>query len=285
MQPVFIQKFLSLLPPHPDNGKDMVLWSASATGRFTVSSAYLVVKGLAPLSQGTRWSRIWKIAVPERVRTFIWLMMHERLFTNQRRSRMGLGDSDCPHCVSVVEDSLHVLRDCPLAVSVWNVLVNATARSRFFFDDLQGWIDFNIMSGCLGWDQNSDWSVIWAMTCYLLWSWRNKERHEANFIRPLFPDRVVLQYVDTYQQASERRVVHDGRHYQWTQVRWTPPSIGWVCVNTDGAAYLHGDVAGCGGLLRDHEGKWLGGFSRNLGSCHAFMAELWGVLDGLQLRV
>lgn len=74
---------------------------------------------------------------------------------------MGLGDSDCPHCVSVVEDSLHVLRDCPLAVSVWNVLVNATARGRFFFDDLQGWIDFN-MSGCLGWDQNSDWSVIWA---------------------------------------------------------------------------------------------------------------------------
>lgn len=40
-------------------------------------------------------------------------------------------------------------------------------------------------------------------------------------------------------------------------------------------------AAGCGGLPRDHEGKWLGGLSRNLGSCHAFMAELRGVMDGL----
>lgn len=104
---------------------------------------------------------------------------------------MGLGMVDCSHCVSVVEDILHVLRDCPFAVNVWSVFVNNTHHSRFYFEDLQGWIDFN-KQGCLGWEPNSDWAAIWAMTCHLLWTWRNKEKHEANFIRPFLPGRVVL---------------------------------------------------------------------------------------------
>jgi ribonuclease HI len=53
-------------------------------------------------------------------------------------------------------------------------------------------------------------------------------------------------------------------------------------LNTDGAS--RGDVtAGCGGLIRNSEGQWLGGFSRNLGCCSAYLAELWGVYDGLCL--
>lgn len=42
-------------------------------------------------------------------------------------------------------------------------------------------------------------------------------------------------------------------------------------------------AAGCGGLCRDSAGRWLCGFSRNIGSCNAFIAEIWGVLEGLRL--
>lgn len=58
LPPQIMQKFLSLLPPNTENGKDVVLWGATSNGSFTVSSAYLVVKGLHPLSQCTRWSNI-----------------------------------------------------------------------------------------------------------------------------------------------------------------------------------------------------------------------------------
>jgi hypothetical protein len=40
-------------------------------------------------------------------------------------------------------------------------------------------------------------------------------------------------------------------------------------------------AAGCGCLLRNSSGQWIGGFSCHLGMCGTYLAELWGVLDGL----
>jgi hypothetical protein len=41
--------------------------------------------------------------------------------------------------------------------------------------------------------------------------------------------------------------------------------------------------AGCGGLIRGSGGgEWLGGFSKFAGSCSAYIAELWGVFEGLK---
>jgi ribonuclease HI len=56
---------------------------------------------------------------------------------------------------------------------------------------------------------------------------------------------------------------------------------GWVKLNTDGA-YKDGSAAGCGGVIRDSHGGWIGGFAKYLGICSAYVAELWGVLEGLR---
>lgn len=42
-------------------------------------------------------------------------------------------------------------------------------------------------------------------------------------------------------------------------------------------------VASSGGILRDEDGRWTCGYARALGTCSAYIAELWGVLDGLLL--
>jgi hypothetical protein len=41
--------------------------------------------------------------------------------------------------------------------------------------------------------------------------------------------------------------------------------------------------ASCGGLFRNSDGQWLGGFLRNLGRCNAYIVELCGVYDGFCL--
>jgi ribonuclease HI len=41
-------------------------------------------------------------------------------------------------------------------------------------------------------------------------------------------------------------------------------------------------VAGCGGIIRGSHGEWLGGFAKCVGLCSAFVAELWGVYEGLR---
>jgi hypothetical protein len=79
---------------------------------------YQILCNFQPSDDRTNWKEIWKLKVPERVRHFIWILHYDRLLTNYNKSRMGFGSSMCGYCCNVVEDTLHVMRDCPLAMSV-----------------------------------------------------------------------------------------------------------------------------------------------------------------------
>ena len=52
-------------------------------------------------------------------------------------------------------------------------------------------------------------------------------------------------------------------------------------LNTDGPVVGSMGVAGCGGVARDDHGGWVAGFSRRIGLTNSFVAELWGLRDGL----
>ena len=52
-------------------------------------------------------------------------------------------------------------------------------------------------------------------------------------------------------------------------------------LNTDGSALGNPGRASGGGVIRDHLGHWIKGFSRALGTTNSFIAELWALKDGL----
>jgi ribonuclease HI len=58
-------------------------------------------------------------------------------------------------------------------------------------------------------------------------------------------------------------------------IGWTALEAGWVRINSDGAGKENG-YAGCGGFIRSSDKEWLGGFP-------AYVAELWGIFEGLKL--
>jgi hypothetical protein len=130
------------------------------------------------------WQKIWKLNVSERVRHFMWMLKHDRLLTNCKKSRMGLGHSMCAYCGDVEETSLHALRDCPLVLPLWKSLIPNEDNNQFFMSNLDNWINLNV-SHDTGWRGDRDWKDIWAITCHCLWTWRNKELHENNFVRPI----------------------------------------------------------------------------------------------------
>ena len=66
-------------------------------------------------------------------------------------------------------------------------------------------------------------------------------------------------------------------------INWKSPPDGWLKLNIDGAVKGNPGPAGGGGLLRDHRGNWINGFSANLGWCSYVKAELLALLKGLQL--
>jgi ribonuclease HI len=116
-----------------------------------------------------------------------------------------------------------------------------------------------------------------------LWYWRNKRTHDENFVSPIKPWVVVMEYVRTYNDGiALDRHVQSGNKTQ-VFVAWKAPPNGWCALNTDGAAKEQMKQAGCGGVLRDAEGRWIEGFAKYLGHTSAYMTELWGVYEGLQL--
>ncbi|GKV35829.1 hypothetical protein SLEP1_g44040 [Rubroshorea leprosula] len=64
---------------------------------------------------------------------------------------------------------------------------------------------------------------------------------------------------------------------------WTPPVEGWHKLNTDGSCSLATNSASAEGLIRDSVGNWVSGFIVNVGHTSIFVAELWGLREGLRL--
>jgi ribonuclease HI len=93
-----------------------------------------------------------------------------------------------------------------------------------------------------------------------------------------------MDYVSAYKlsmRAEEQ--IRQGQDKPWTDIKWLKPAIGWFVLNSDGAAKISDRKAGCGGVLRSDKGIWVEGFAKALGDTTAYMAELWGIYEGLCL--
>ncbi|GAU12635.1 hypothetical protein TSUD_121260 [Trifolium subterraneum] len=113
---------------------------------------------------------------------------------------MGLGHAMCRFCGDIVENELHVIRDCPLVMSLWLNVVEDSMRRMFFTGDWQQWINFNLHSS-KKWREEIAWKDYWDVACHCLWSWRNKEEHEEQFHRPQHVVIDVTDRVKHYNQA------------------------------------------------------------------------------------
>ncbi|GAU13938.1 hypothetical protein TSUD_262650 [Trifolium subterraneum] len=277
-----MNKIAAIPPPCEENGSDEPVGICSNSNGFSVTIMYEQLCGIVRDNvESNNWIKVWKLNVPERVRCFVWLLLHDRLLTNYRKSRMGLGHAMCNYCGDLEETTLHAIRDCALIIPFWLQVVPMEDRSSFFMEDTQDWISRNLMKGRTR-RRGSDWCDFWATTCHSLWMWRNKEAHDEEFVRPMQPVNYVQKRVEEYQHAKQASDLLDGREYTLVDIGWKPPSGSFVKLNTDGAR-KDNNKAGCGGIIRGNHGEWLGGFAKGVGECSAFIAELWGVFEGLSL--
>ncbi|CAA7028167.1 unnamed protein product [Microthlaspi erraticum] len=262
--------------------EDRLAWWPSPNGEFTVKSAYAsLTRDESPRqSMDTFFSRVWKVAAPERVSFFLWLTGNQCIMTNQKRKRRHLSDSDiCTVCKGGVETLIHILRDCPAMSGIWSRIVPIRRQQDFFDRSILSWLYDNL--GEDGLVEGSPWSTMFAIGVWWGWKWccgnvfgeNRKCRDRVRFIKD--QSKEVTQAIEKCNAQNIKPARVD------RMIAWVPPEVGWIKLNTDGASRGNPGPATAGGALRNNYGDWCGGFVLNIGRCTAPLAELWGVYYGL----
>ena len=114
-----------------------------------------------------------------------------------------------------------------------------------------------------------------------------KARNVAVFEHSNMPKHVITTLALEYCKYTRKTLhVNDSapslrvRHL----VRWLPPPVGRLKLNSDGSVRASG-YAAAGGLIRDSLGHWKHGYSVNIGITSSLEAELWGLVYGLQVAL
>ncbi|PNX66909.1 ribonuclease H, partial [Trifolium pratense] len=224
--------------------RDSIGWGGTTTRDFTVQSAYVSQSARGQTIEGD-WKALWGWKGPYRIQTFMWIAAHERLLTNYRRSKWGVGISPtCSECNRDNETTLHGL-------DLQEYQQPAKRNSKEEMDNY-------LFSGLLA---HMDM--------------RNKSIFEDDFQRPSNPTYTILKMVDDIDNCNHHSM--NISHGNTVFIGWKKPQEGWVKLNCDGAYKDTLELAGCGGLLRDSNGRWLTGYSRKIGTCDALSAEMWGM--------
>lgn len=71
-------------------------------------------------------------------------MCHGRLFTNERKYTMKIGDPFCRHNGNEIESVVYVTRDFPLATAACMELVHQYDKQWFFNGNLAQWMEQNM---------------------------------------------------------------------------------------------------------------------------------------------
>ena len=104
-----------VLDPHVP---DRLTWKWSPDGKYSVSSTYRAFFEGSTALLGAK--ELGKTKAPPKVKFFMWLVLHRRIWTANRRLRHGLQDSDdCNLCSQASETCDHLFVGCVTTRQLW----------------------------------------------------------------------------------------------------------------------------------------------------------------------
>ncbi|KAF7831333.1 ribonuclease H [Senna tora] len=270
------------MPPSPDDGSDKLRWKGSKDGHCTTNQAYCFLKKESSDGFRTLWKNIWGTDLQQRLKMLLWKIAHENLPTRKKLSAQGLGSELCLLCNKYSESILHIFRDCKISHDIWDRCLHDDDKALFFSCSTKEWVRWNIQG------RRRDfaaipWLIVFATACSCVWQWRNQVIFNDDFHIPENPTEFIMAHADKYWLASNSYCINPNRFSVPFNLKWEPPPLGWLKINTDGSASESLGLAGCGGIIRDNKGLWMGGFHSFIGSCSSLDAELWGILRGMML--
>lgn len=150
---VICDKIVYIKPPSEYDSKDFPSWRLNSDGEFSLKFVYhALCNRQNPISaQVPLFQKLWKWRGLNRIRSFLWNLVHGRLLTNEERLSKGMTSySSCPRCNSCPESIMHLFRDCEEAKIFSSRVVSQDSCNKFFSQDLLPWLEWNLSSDGIG---------------------------------------------------------------------------------------------------------------------------------------
>ncbi|KAJ1424289.1 Zinc finger, CCHC-type [Sesbania bispinosa] len=238
----------------PELGEDRLIRNLSHNGSFSTKTAYDLIRDFPASPMQSIWRLIWSWKGPVRAQNFIWMLSKGGLKTNCYRWERGIASSNtCAICHAEVETDRHILLECSEVRGFWQSIADRPHQSTRTDLAFPSWLSENLKNAIV---------------------FNNKSWDNSGLL--YFCISQAREFAQSASLGYSVRVHHSGVD---TLIRWYPPDVGWCKWNLDGSVIQHRGVAASGVVLRDSNGNWMCGISRNVGHSSINVAELWAFLD------
>ncbi|MBA0615306.1 hypothetical protein Godav_015460, partial [Gossypium davidsonii] len=226
-----------------------MVWKDDPTGCYSVRSGYRLLhwpmqqvpipySPSNPLSSRDLFTTIWKVRVPPKVHIIVWRFLCNYVPTLHNLYNRYISTTQfCPRCLNILETLIHMLRDCPFAISVWNQLL-VSWDGTYNDSNLVSWLGFLCQAHT--WDKlafilTTIWALWWSYDRYYHESLGSTSINLVCFIRSYMGGLSVLAMPGTIPRVLRTTC-------------WHPPSAPLVKANFD-AAYRRGSHSSCSGMV------------------------------------
>ncbi|XP_043694642.1 uncharacterized protein LOC122645400 [Telopea speciosissima] len=252
---------------HSHLQEDLVIWTPSANGLFTLRSAWDAVR---TRSDKLAWCNlVWFPSSQPRFSFITWLACLGRLTTRWLLAQWGmLVDTSCVLCRNGVDCLDHLLFQCAFSAVVWKDILSLNGFRRepmcSWQEELQ-WLGTHSSGDSI---PSRIRRFSFTSTVYRLWQERNSRlfsscsNYEKSVIQRIITDtqgafsNCPKVCMDSMWNRSFFRdwginvsLVHPKVSYHV----WSPPPLGWVAINCDGS--VKQDRGGYDAIGRDHLGN------------------------------
>ncbi|WJX28105.1 hypothetical protein P8452_16861 [Trifolium repens] len=263
--------------------EDECIWNCSRQGTYTVRSAYYLLTQViidnSHLQVEGNWQKLWKIAVPQKVKLFLWRSLRGCLPVRSRLVQRGIQcNNKCPHCDQVEENEWHCFFGCNTACDVWKEIEEGQIVGNYT-ENAVGFVDmvFRMINEV---DMNKMARI--TMVLWTLW-WRRRNQRCWNDKIPTNCE-VLRRATDALNDwiNAQRRNQHKESTTS-TQYQWTKPAAGTLKCNVDTACYMEDNAYCVGMCMRDEHGKFLHAYMiKKYGTPEVAEAEVTGIKEALQ---
>ncbi|GLT71410.1 hypothetical protein SLA2020_434310 [Shorea laevis] len=247
--------------PSPLGQSDYLVWRGTATGVFTVKSAYHMAKEGQRLLKGETstvahtgwiWQKLWKLNVPATVKSFFWRVCNNALPTRENLcEKKIILDPSCPICGLVPESIVHVLWSCPAATTVWMECTRKVQKLSFSVFD-----GFSLTESLMSLPDDADLEVV-LFIARRLWLRRNAVIFGDSITHPF---QFVKQCHAAFEEFRLATAVSDSIPSSESLPPlsiplWQKPAPGTLKTNWDAAVDVRRNCMGVGVIIRDATGN------------------------------